>query len=341
MNVPAVIAHDNIPAIIDRATRMLSDARTSGEVLEARDMASVAYDAAKIAGRMARAKKAHDDVLSAVYRTQADALLIEARAKSRLADEYDAAQARGEVATRQHNPGSVGHVGADDMPPATAADLGLRRDEIHEARQIRDAEAADPGIVERTLSERAAAGLEPTKAAVRQAVESVNKPFVANNSGNNEWYTPAPIIDVARAVLGGFDIDPASSEVANRIVRAARIFTAEDDGLAQEWPVGSIWINPPYAQPLMGQFADRFAAEVRRGSTGIMLVNNATETAWFQTVAAECSAICFPKSRIKFLDPEGNPSGAPLQGQAIIYCGPDADTFEGAFAGFGLVVRHG
>lgn len=52
----------------------------------------------------------------------------------RLADEYDAAQERGEVATRQHNPGSVGHVGADYMPPTTAADLGLRRDEIHEAR---------------------------------------------------------------------------------------------------------------------------------------------------------------------------------------------------------------
>jgi hypothetical protein len=51
-----------------------------------------------------------------------------------LAEEYDAAQARGEVATRQHNPGSVGHVGDSNMPPATAADLGLRRDEIHEAQ---------------------------------------------------------------------------------------------------------------------------------------------------------------------------------------------------------------
>jgi hypothetical protein len=56
------------------------------------------------------------------------------RAEIRLAEEYDAAQARGEVATRQHNPGSVGHVGDSNMPPATTADLGLRRDEIHEAR---------------------------------------------------------------------------------------------------------------------------------------------------------------------------------------------------------------
>lgn len=66
----------------------------------------------------------------------------------RLAEEYDAAQERGEVATRQNNPGSAGHVVGSNMP-ATAADLGLRRDEIHEARKLRDAERAEPGIVRR------------------------------------------------------------------------------------------------------------------------------------------------------------------------------------------------
>ena len=334
MNAPATIAADNIPAIIDRATRMLAEARTSGEVLEARDMASVAYDAAKSAGRMARAKKAHDDVLAAVYRTQADALLIEARAKSRLADEYDDAQERGEVAGH-------GRSNLEGSKVTTVADLGLRYDEIHEARQIRDAERADPGVVERTLSERAMAGLEPTKAALRDAVETVNKPFVANNTGNNEWYTPERFIEAARHVLGGIDLDPASSEIANRTVKAGKIFTAEDDGLAQDWPIGTIWMNPPYAQPLMGQFAEKFAAAIRKGSTGVVLVNNATETAWFQTIAAECGAICFPKSRIRFVDQQGNESGAPLQGQAIFYCGPDIEAFAASFSQFGLVVFHG
>ena len=41
----------------------------------------------------------------------------------------------------------------NDVRPATAADLGLTRKEIHEARIIRDAEKADPGIVRRTLHE--------------------------------------------------------------------------------------------------------------------------------------------------------------------------------------------
>ena len=75
-------------------------------------------------------------------RMQAQALRIEARAKERLADEYDAAQERGEVATgnRARDFGVAG----DNAKPATAADLGLRRDEIHEVRRLRDAERAEP-----------------------------------------------------------------------------------------------------------------------------------------------------------------------------------------------------
>lgn len=163
-------ANETLPTLITRAASALSGATSSAEVLEARDFARVAYDAAKSAGRMAAAKRAHDDVIGAVYRAQADAALIEARAKMRLADEYDAAQGRGEVATRERNPGSVGHVGGDNMPPATAADLGLRRDEIHEARKLRDAEAAEPGKADRVMQEIIDRGEEPTKAALKKAM---------------------------------------------------------------------------------------------------------------------------------------------------------------------------
>jgi phage N-6-adenine-methyltransferase len=172
------------------------------------------------------------------------------------------------------------------------------------------------------------------------ARDAIKKAHVSNNSGNNEWYTPAVFIEAARDVMGGIDLDPATSEVANRTVKAGKIFTAEDDGLSQDWPQSRIWMNPPYAQPLMGQFATKYAQAIRGGSEGIVLVNNATETGWFQEMAAECSAICFPKSRIKFLDPQGAP-GAPLQGQAIIYSGPNSDAFCAAFEQFGLVVLHG
>jgi hypothetical protein len=87
-----------LPAILAHASARLDEARSSAEILDARDMAKFAYDAAKSAAGIARAKGAHDDLVSASHRLQGDALKIEARAKYRLAEEYDAAQERGEVA---------------------------------------------------------------------------------------------------------------------------------------------------------------------------------------------------------------------------------------------------
>ncbi|CUH39034.1 hypothetical protein JSE7799_01753 [Jannaschia seosinensis] len=154
----------DLPSLIERAATMLSGAKTAAEVLEAREAAGLAYDVAKRAARMKSAKAAHDDLVAAAHRAQADALEIEAAAKRRLADEYDAAQARGDVMGRARS--CVG----EDNAPATAADLGLRRDQIHEARQLRDAETNDPGIVRRTLDERLERGEEPNRTALRKMV---------------------------------------------------------------------------------------------------------------------------------------------------------------------------
>ena len=163
--VPIPTATPDLPSLIDRAARMLAGAKTAAEVLEAREFAGLAYDAAKRASRLQRAKSAHDDLIAAAHRAQADALEIEAAAKRRLADEYDAAQARGEVAKRGWESG------VDKHNITTSAELGLRRDQIHDARLIRDAEVVDPGIVRRTLDEKLQHGEEPTRSAVRRAAE--------------------------------------------------------------------------------------------------------------------------------------------------------------------------
>jgi hypothetical protein len=56
-----------------------------------------------------------------LFHAQADALEIEAGAEQRLADEYDAAQERGEVATQRD--GKLGRSGNAQKAPA--ADVGL------------------------------------------------------------------------------------------------------------------------------------------------------------------------------------------------------------------------
>jgi phage N-6-adenine-methyltransferase len=162
---------------------------------------------------------------------------------------------------------------------------------------------------------------------------------VSNNSGNNEWYTPPKYIEAARAVMGSIDLDPASSHTANEVVGAERIYTQEDNGLDQEWS-GRVWMNPPYAQPAVDHFAQKLATEYRSSNVteACVLVNNATETAWFQTLMSQASAACFPLGRVKFWHPDRE--SAPLQGQAVIYLGAHPDTFVREFAAFGAVVSR-
>ena len=208
MTAPALqsVATQNLPTLVDRAAAALTDARTAAEVLEARDLAAIAYDLAKRSARLQAARQAHDDLIAAAHRAQANALEIEARAKHRLADEYDAAQARGEVATRQHNPGSVGHVSDENMPPATADNLGLSRKDVYEARLVRDAEAADPGVVRRSLDETLDRGDEPTKTALREMVVEAAERGMRGGGRKpravNPHFRPDPAFDASAGIDG-------------------------------------------------------------------------------------------------------------------------------------------
>jgi len=78
---------------------------------------------------------------------------------------------------------------------------------------------------------------------------------IRHSSENSEFMTPQWLTDWSHHVMGGIDLDPASSEAANRTVRAKRIFTKADNGLFQEWH-GNVFLNPP------GGYVDETGREV-------------------------------------------------------------------------------
>lgn len=172
------------------------------------------------------------------------------------------------------------------------------------------------------------------------SLSAARKPHVTRNSGQNEWYTPSIYIDAARQVMGTINLDPASSAVAQRFVKAERFYTINDDGLKQDWK-GKVRLNPPYEKQLVELFASRLAQEYSIGNVteAIVLVNNATETRWFQKLFAVADAICIPKGRIRFLDETGEPKQTPLQGQVFLYFGSRFDFFMSRFQVFGAVSR--
>jgi phage N-6-adenine-methyltransferase len=266
--------------------------------------------------------------------------------------------------------------GRSSPPPADAEGVANLPPLVSEPRKARDDAARDLSVsprtvehaatvIERGIPELAAAvergavavsaaaeatQLEPEEqrrvvelveagASGAEAIREIKRPHVANNSGDNEWYTPPEFIEAARLVMGGIDLDPASSEVANRTVGAERIYTAADDGLKLVWE-GRVWMNPPYEKGLIDRFAEKLRAEVAAGNVkeAVILVNNATDTRWFATLCEVGSMLCFPTGRVRFYKPDGE-RGAPLQGQAVIYIGGHHEGFARAFASFGMVAK--
>lgn len=154
--------------------------------------------------------------------------------------------------------------------------------------------------------------------------------------GLAEFFTPASIIKSARTTLGGIDLDPASCPEAQRIVKATKFFSKQNDALKQDWR-GRVWLNPPFGRTVVAKFVAKLLTEIenKHVKTAIMLVNNCTETKWFADAAQSADAICFHTGRMTFttlVDPH-----EVTQGQALFYWGNAVKRFIKEFAVVGWI----
>ena len=155
---------------------------------------------------------------------------------------------------------------------------------------------------------------------------------------SDDWYTPRKYIEVAREVMQGIDLDPASSVLAQNIVKAGHYFTLDTNGLNHPWH-GRVWLNPPYSRP--SKFVDKLISECHAGriEQAIILVNNDSETGWFHDLLNTAVAVCFPQGRIPFLSPIRAKKSQPRQGQTFFYFGPSAALFNERFQAIGKVIH--
>jgi len=156
--------------------------------------------------------------------------------------------------------------------------------------------------------------------------------------------------------MGTIHLDPFSSASANVIIGAERIFDISTSAFDQTWLEANqknkkkyaqgvnVWMNPPYGMPIILQAIEKLIEQCQRGhvAQAIVLVNNATETRWWQMLFQASVAIAFPKQRIAFISPDGKTIGGNTRGQTLFYlaCSVNASKhFLQEFATLGAVVQ--
>ena len=156
-------------------------------------------------------------------------------------------------------------------------------------------------------------------------------------AGSAEWMTPGYVVSMARAVLGTIDLDPASSDFAQKTVRAERYYTKADDGLLQEWS-GRVWLNPPYSRGLIDRFVTKLLTSPQV-TASLVLANSATETHWAQELMFGATWVFFFNQRIHFLPPPGvERPDRPKYPQMLVYRGPKMLRLPSCMAGEGIVL---
>jgi hypothetical protein len=159
---------------------------------------------------------------------------------------------------------------------------------------------------------------------------------IHQDSGNSEWYSPEYVIDAARAVLGGIDLDPASSEAANARIGATTIYTQADDGLSREW-YGRVWMNHPFSREGNRDWPTKLLTEYAAGrvSAACMISYAATSEAWFKPLMAWPQ--CYLQPRTNYCQPDGSIARGVSKGSVVTYLGHDCRRFHEVFRALGCV----
>ena len=161
--------------------------------------------------------------------------------------------------------------------------------------------------------------------------------YLNQDSGIVDYYTPAWIVEAAREVMGGIDLDPASSPIANARVQAQRYFTEAEDGLSQPW-AGRIWLNHPFGRGANARWIDKLVEEFNAGNVtqACCITYASTSEQWFRPLMH--FPICWLHGRTNYLLPDGTIKRGVTKGSCVTYMGPNVRAFGRAFSPHGTVM---
>ena len=177
-----------------------------------------------------------------------------------------------------------------------------------------------------------------TRQIARLEKKSISSRAVLTSSASDEWYTPPGYIELARSVMGGIDLDPASNVKAQEWIQAARFHTIQDNGLKQDWK-GRVWLNPPYGNQTH-LWTEKTIKSYQSGEVeqAIVLVRPAPGSFWYQELSG-LFPCCIPHKRIRFIDQTGRQQASPVHGNYFFYMGKNISQFQQIFSLVGVVTK--
>lgn len=133
-------------------------------------------------------------------------------------------------------------------------------------------------------------------------------------SKSAEWATPQELFDRLELEFR-FNLDPCASHDNHK---CKRYFTREDDGLAQPWYAGRVFMNPPYGREI-GKWIDKAIIEtsVDDGALFVVaLVPARTDTKWWFKAVKAGAGVVFLRGRLKF---GGSKNSAPFPSALLLF----------------------
>lgn len=163
-----------------------------------------------------------------------------------------------------------------------------------------------------------------------------NAQLINQDSGDFEYYTPIEIVWMAKRVMGLIDLDPFSSEEANKKIGAAEYYGINDDGLSKMW-IGRVWMNHPFSRKMNKACIEKLVDEYRNGlvSQACCITFASTSEAWFRPLLSFPQ--CFIHGRTNYYLPDGTKKKGVTKGSVVTYLGDNVDKFKEVFSEIGTV----
>lgn len=128
-----------------------------------------------------------------------------------------------------------------------------------------------------------------------------------------EWETPQDFFDKLNQEFN-FTLDPCSTD---ENAKCAKHYTAEQNGLLQDWTGETVYCNPPYGKE-MPEWIHKCYNHFIRGGTAVMLLPARTDTKAFHEYIYGKAEIRFIRGRLKF---GGSKNSAPFPSMVVVYMG--------------------